>query len=86
MKSISIILCLLLASLAGMAQTQSSNMNTLNLTQEWDKTFSLSEKVNHCKVTFVNRYGIALAADFNAPQLAHFLLSYDKQFNPNNKQ
>ena len=28
------------------------NMTTLNLTQEWDKVFPLSEKVNHCKVTF----------------------------------
>lgn len=31
---------------------------TLNLTQEWDKTFPKSEKVNHRKVTFHNRYGI----------------------------
>ena len=36
---------------------------TLNLTQEWDKTFPKSEKVNHRKVTFHNRYGITLAAD-----------------------
>ncbi len=35
----------------------------LNLTQEWDKTFPKSDKVDHCKVTFVNRYGITLAAD-----------------------
>ena len=35
----------------------------LKLTQEWDKTFPKSEKVDHCKVTFVNRYGITLAAD-----------------------
>ena len=35
----------------------------LNLTQEWDKTFPKSEKVNHRKVTFHNRYGITLAAD-----------------------
>ncbi len=35
----------------------------LNLTQEWDKTFTKSDKVDHCKVTFVNRYGITLAAD-----------------------
>ena len=38
-------------------------MEQLNLTQEWDKTFSKSEKVDHCKVTFHNRYGITLAAD-----------------------
>ncbi len=36
-----------------------NNMNTtLNLTQEWDKTFSKSDKVDHKKVTFRNRYGI----------------------------
>ena len=35
----------------------------LKMTQEWDKTFPKSEKVNHKKVTFHNRYGIELAAD-----------------------
>ena len=33
------------------------------LVQEWDKTFPKSDKVEHSKVTFVNRYGITLAAD-----------------------
>jgi hypothetical protein len=32
----------------------------LVLTNEWDKTFPKSEKVDHSKVTFVNRYGITL--------------------------
>ena len=41
---------------------------TLNLTQEWDKTFLKSEKVNHRKVTFHNRYGITLAADLYEPK------------------
>ena len=41
----------------------------LNLVQEWDKTFPKSEKVNHSKVTFHNRYGITLAADmYNAEE------------------
>ena len=40
----------------------------LRLVQEWDKTFARSEKVDHCKVTFVNRYGITLAADMYAPK------------------
>ena len=44
------------------------NMSTLNLTQEWDKTFPKSELVNHCKVTFHNRYGIELAADMYVPK------------------
>lgn len=40
----------------------------LTLTQEWDKTFNKSEKVDHSKVTFVNRYGITLAADMYVPK------------------
>ena len=42
----------------------------LILTQAWDKTFPKSEKVDHCKVTFVNRYGITLAADLYIPKNA----------------
>ena len=44
------------------------NMNKLTLTREWDKTFPQSEKVNHSKVTFHNRYGIELAADMYVPK------------------
>ena len=43
-------------------------MEQLSLTQEWDKTFPKSEKVDHCKVTFHNRYGITLAADMYIPK------------------
>lgn len=39
----------------------------LNLTNEWDKTFPKSDKVNHKKVIFHNRYGITLAADLYEP-------------------
>ncbi len=39
----------------------------LILTEEWDKTFPKSDKVNHRKVTFHNRYGITLAADLYEP-------------------
>ena len=39
----------------------------LNLTQEWDKTFPLSDKVTHSKITFHNRYGVTLAADLYIP-------------------
>ncbi len=49
-------------------QKTSDNMKTLNLTQEWDKTFPQSDKVNHGKVTFTNRYGITLAADMYVPK------------------
>lgn len=45
-------------------------MEKLNLTTEWDKTFPKSEKVNHSKVTFVNRFGITLAADMYEPKTA----------------
>lgn len=42
----------------------------LILTEEWDKTFPKSDKVNHRKVTFHNRYGITLAADLYEPKNA----------------
>ena len=40
----------------------------LELVQEWDKVFPKSDKVDHCKVTFHNRYGITLAADLYKPK------------------
>ena len=40
----------------------------LKLVSEWDKTFLQNEKVDHTKVTFVNRYGITLAADLYKPK------------------
>ena len=42
----------------------------LNLTQEWDKVFPKSDKVDHRKVSFRNRYGITLAADLYIPRKA----------------
>lgn len=45
-------------------------MENLKLVQEWDKTFPKSDKVNHSKVTFRNRYGITLAADMYVPKNA----------------
>lgn len=43
-------------------------MEKLNLTHEWDKTFPKSEKVNHKKVAFVNRFGITLVGDLYEPK------------------
>lgn len=43
-------------------------LENLKLTQEWDKTFPKSDKVEHGKVTFHNRYGITLAADLYKPK------------------
>ena len=40
----------------------------LTLTDEWDKTFPRSDKAEHSKVTFINRYGIPLAADLYVPK------------------
>ncbi|MDO4399390.1 MAG: alpha/beta hydrolase [Coriobacteriia bacterium] len=40
----------------------------LELVQEWDKVFPQNEAVDHCKVTFHNRYGITLAADLYKPK------------------
>ena len=43
-------------------------MKQLNLSKEWDKVFPKSDKVNHRKITFYNRYGITLAADLYEPK------------------
>jgi fermentation-respiration switch protein FrsA (DUF1100 family) len=48
-----------------MKQTQPA---AVQLTQEWDKTFPLSDRVEHKKVTFRNRYGVTLAADLYLPK------------------
>lgn len=42
--------------------------SALHLVHEWDKTFPRSNKVDHQKVTFKNRYGITLAADLYLPK------------------
>ena len=46
-----------------------SHMETKYIdTPEWDKTFALSDKVNHKKVSFTNRYGIRLVGDLYTPK------------------
>ncbi|MDE6278775.1 MAG: alpha/beta hydrolase [Paramuribaculum sp.] len=69
----------MLTLLSGCLTLNSQSMNNPNtittlapqqqlvLTQEWDKVFPKSDKVDHRKVTFVNRYGITLAADMYIP-------------------
>lgn len=71
---------IMLALIASTLTVNSQNMNNpntntaiapveqLQLTQEWDKTFPKSDKVEHSKVTFVNRYGITIAADMYKPK------------------
>jgi len=46
----------------------SNEVTSMQLTQEWDKTFPKSDRVDHQKVTFKNRYGITLAADLYLPK------------------
>ena len=73
MKRIHLLLfttCLTLLAGAAFATTteKRKDMEKLNLTAEWDKTFPQSDKVRHSKVTFANRYGITLAADLYVPK------------------
>ena len=51
------------------AKTEENMKQELQLTQEWDKVFPLSEKVNHRKVTFETQYGLTLAADLYTPSI-----------------
>jgi fermentation-respiration switch protein FrsA (DUF1100 family) len=78
-KTIMLLLPIMLASTGIQAQNGQNQktmkgseikMEKLTLTQTWDKTFPQSSKVNHRKVTFVNRYGITLAADLYEPKNA----------------
>lgn len=57
-------------SVSAQNQNPDNMMKTadLVLTQEWDKTFPKSEKVDHSEITFVNRYGVTLAADLYKPK------------------
>lgn len=48
--------------------TSLAPVETLELTQDWDKVFPKSDKVDHSKVIFVNRYGVTLAADMYKPK------------------
>ncbi|MDE5857471.1 MAG: alpha/beta hydrolase [Muribaculaceae bacterium] len=77
-KSILSFAILLISTLSSNSQTM-NNLNTntsaapveqLTLTQEWDKVFPKSDKVEHKKITFVNRYGITLVADMYTPKSA----------------
>lgn len=54
----------------GQTTKNDTDMKAVEMTQEWDKTFPQSDKVEHSKVTFHNRYGITLAADMYKPKNA----------------
>ena len=73
MKKIILIAALLGGMLASCTKSNNQANNNdmkqdLELTQEWDKVFPLSEKVNHSKVTFKTQYGLTLAADLYLPK------------------
>ena len=77
MKTLNKVFTALLASafIAGCCQSQDNQTDKfmeekLNLAQEWDKVFPQSDKVNHSKITFHNRYGVTLAADLYVPKNA----------------
>lgn len=57
-----------LTSINAQPEKNMTHPRTLKLSSEWDKTFPKSNKVNHKKVTFTNRYGITLAADMYSPK------------------
>lgn len=63
------IACCLPTALFMQAQTNQSTLKkeTMEITESWDKVFPKSDKVNHSKITFVNRYGITLVADLYQP-------------------
>ncbi|WP_024873460.1 alpha/beta hydrolase [Tolumonas lignilytica] len=60
----------LIAGSFTMGQAVAESQSQLQLTDKWDKTFAQSNKVDHKKVTFKNRYGITLAADLYQPKNA----------------
>ena len=50
------------------SQKTSEPYNNIQITNEWDKTFKKSDKVNHKKVTFHNRFGVILVGDLYEPK------------------
>ena len=72
MKKLIFVLALAGGILAGCTQKKDNqNENTmkqLEMTQEWDKVFPKSDKVDHHKVTFTTQYGLTLAADMYTPK------------------
>lgn len=68
LQTIALLTFLTFTNVMAQETSKSTDMNTLELTQEWDKTFPQSDKVEHTKITFHNRYGITLAADLYKPK------------------
>ena len=64
----SIILSIFTIAMLALAGCNKINKSDMKISQEWDKVFPLSEKVNHRKVEFKNRYGITLVGDLYTPK------------------
>ena len=58
------------SAMADVSITPMKGVQTMQLVQEWDKTFPKSDKVEHHKVTFKNRYGFTLVGDLYVPKNA----------------
>ncbi len=67
-SAISVVAALLISSACKLNAEPVKDNTKVNLTAEWDKTFPKSDKVEHSKVTFHNRYGITLVADMYVPK------------------
>ena len=73
LKKLSLAL-IIFSSLGGLAMAEEKltaieiPAQTISITQEWDKVFPQSNKVEHKKVAFKNRYGITLVGDLYTPK------------------
>ncbi|MFP2504822.1 alpha/beta hydrolase [Buttiauxella gaviniae] len=63
------LLCASLSGVSTMSYADVTNPNApISMVEKWDKTFAESNKVDHRKVTFQNRYGITLVGDLYLPK------------------
>jgi len=63
------LLCASLSGVTTMSYADTTNPNApVSMIAKWDKTFAESDKVEHRKVSFPNRYGITLVADLYVPK------------------
>ena len=63
-SAISVVAALLISSACKLNAEPVKEQTKINLVSEWDKTFPKSEKVNHSKVTFRNRFGITACSRY----------------------
>ncbi|WP_337015212.1 alpha/beta hydrolase [Leclercia sp. AS011] len=67
--TVAMLLCASLSGVTTMSYADTTNPNApVSMIAKWDKTFAESDKVDHRKVSFPNRYGITLVADLYLPK------------------